>query len=726
MLRQQIAPTEPGLNATALRSRGRERFTFYVLTAFVVITTSAIFIPLNPEMPDKGIDQSWISAIGEARKKTETVVLLARLDQSWVLAMNEAVARHLKFGKEIVFTFGPYASIYTQSFHPATDRLMMFGSTLLALSYAIALLYLTRGRSPYVLLVLMFFLVTFPSKDVLLLSYPFLLVVGATKFANSDEFGKDATLGWRQLLVLIVIFSALGLLPLIKGSLLFPLALSLTILYSFLLYCFPFRQASSLLLVPCSATIAFWILAGQSISDLPAFLHSTLWLTSGYTEAMSSPWVAWPSVIGFGFVVAYMTISALVLFSLIRSIRLTVLSKWPLGLLCAAFLFVAFKHGFVRTDHVSIAFNMLVILILTIGFLYTDRYLLASLLVAIVLVVAIDFRQEPLLTREVRETFGVGTATGGKRRGEILAFVSKRALRTFSRITYQSTCSMYTSVWEGLRLRLIESNALQNRFQRAMANIRSKYTVPELNGTTDVYTYEQSVLLASNDPWSPRPVFQSYSAYTPALAELNEQHLRSTNAPDWILLDLMAIDERLPSLEDGMSWPALLDNYTFMSFDGQFVLLSKKRVIQTTSDYELVAKGTYPTSSKVTLPDARGPLFAEVDLKPTLAGTVWMALFKPPQLNMLLNLGNGVTRNYRVISNMMTTGFIVSPLVSNTTEFASLATGNQRFRDESKVESISISPSYGGSLLWSGTFTLTVRRYQGQSDSDASRLVHIP
>ena len=148
--------------------------------------------------------------------------------------------------------------------------------------------------------------------------------------------------------------------------------------------------------------------------------------------------------------------------------------------------------------------------------------------------------------------------------------------------------------------------------------------------------------------------------------------------------------------------------------------------MQTKSDYELVNKGTYRTSSTVALPDTLGPLFAEVDLKPTLAGTLWMALFKPPQINILLTMGNGVTRNYRVISSMMTTGFIVSPLVSNTAEFASLATGDQRFQDERKVESISISPSYGGSLLWSGTFGLTIRRYQGQSAPNLARAVHIP
>src|ERR1700722_20375304 len=90
----------------------------FFLATFVTLTTLAIFIPLNPDMPDKGIDQSWISAMHDARGNLEQSMPLVKPDQSWMMAMNEAVARHLRFGKEIVFTFGPYASIYTRVFHP--------------------------------------------------------------------------------------------------------------------------------------------------------------------------------------------------------------------------------------------------------------------------------------------------------------------------------------------------------------------------------------------------------------------------------------------------------------------------------------------------------------------------------------------------------------------------------------------------------------------------------
>jgi hypothetical protein len=60
------------------------------------------------------------------------------LDPSWMLAMNQAVAQKLAIGREIVFTFGPYASIYTKSFHPATDHLMVMGGLYLGFCFFLA------------------------------------------------------------------------------------------------------------------------------------------------------------------------------------------------------------------------------------------------------------------------------------------------------------------------------------------------------------------------------------------------------------------------------------------------------------------------------------------------------------------------------------------------------------------------------------------------------------
>jgi hypothetical protein len=78
---------------------------------------------------------------------------------------------------------------------------------------------------------------------------------------------------------------------------------------------------------------------------------------------------------------------------------------------------------------------------------------------------------------------------------------------------------------------------------------------------------------------------------------------------------------------------------------------------------------------------------------------------------MDLTLEGGKTEKYRVISNMMTTGFFLSPLVRNTGDFAVLASGNSGSHNGNKVESFSITPSYGGTLFWSGTYTLKLKNF---------------
>lgn len=710
---EQMNAKQPTLRHMSFRNVLVPRLRPFLLNTFVAITVLAVFVPFNPEMPDKGVDPAWISAIRQARGKPQEVWSrsLAKLDQSWTFSLNAAVAQRLRFGKEIIFTFGPYASIYTRSFHPGTDRLMIFGSLLLGLGYGIALVCLSRGRKPYTIVILLLFCATFSPSDALFLSYPFLLAACAVKVTESHNSKERVSLNWWQLFAAGVTLSALGLLPLIKGSLLAPAGLSMAVVSIFLLYGFPLRQAIPLLVVPAFASITLWVVAHQSLSDFPAFLRGTIWLTSGYTEAMSTPWLSWPTIVGYGFVIAYLGVSALICLSLVRSTRFPVRSKWLLSFLYAALVLVAFKHGFVRTDHVAIAFHSLVLFALIIVFLYTDRYLVSAVTIAIVLVVGISFRQDPELIKEVRDSFGIGTATGRTQLSELVSFVSKRAIAGFARVTYKSTFRTYTQAWQGVRIRLRDDDALLDRFEKAKANIRAEYAVPVLNGGVDIYFYEQALVLVSDNEWNPRPVFQSYSAYTPGMAKLNEEHLRSKESPNWVLIDLQNIDGRLPSLDDGMSWLALLDNYRVSSFDGQFLTLRKNQSLEAKSNLDVIYEQEQRIGVTVALPEANGPLYAEVKLRPTLLGRLLITLFKPPQLNMALTLRNGKTETYRVISNMMETGFVVSPLVCNTADFASLAVGDRRFQDEAKVVSMSIAPSYGGSIFWASKYTLTIKAY---------------
>jgi hypothetical protein len=78
-------------------------FTAALATVFAIAALR--FIPFSPAMPE------------------------SNLDTPWVLAMNQAVSAHLVFGRDVVFTLGRYATVFTRNYHPSTDKMTMFGST---------------------------------------------------------------------------------------------------------------------------------------------------------------------------------------------------------------------------------------------------------------------------------------------------------------------------------------------------------------------------------------------------------------------------------------------------------------------------------------------------------------------------------------------------------------------------------------------------------------------
>jgi len=72
-----------------------------LLQLFLAVTVFFVFVPLIPDMPtgDNPIDAAW------------------------VFGMNQAISQGLEFGRELIFNFGPYISIYTRNFHPGIVHL---------------------------------------------------------------------------------------------------------------------------------------------------------------------------------------------------------------------------------------------------------------------------------------------------------------------------------------------------------------------------------------------------------------------------------------------------------------------------------------------------------------------------------------------------------------------------------------------------------------------------
>ena len=239
-------------------------------------------------------------------------------------------------------------------------------------------------------------------------------------------------------------------------------------------------------------------------------------------------------------------------------------------------------------------------------------------------------------------------------------------------------------------------------------------------GTTDIYSYNQSYLIASGNNWSPRPIFQSYAAYSSSLVEKNKNHLFGKMSPDNVILKVETIDGRIPSAEDGASWVPLLTHYKPNALENDFLYLHKKPSMADVLEQSLIGKGSYSFSHAVPIPSNSSPVFVEISIKQSSFGKLATIFYKPSQLQISINLENGTTRTYRIISGMTQSGFLISPLIENTGEFG-LLYGDMNYLADKKVKSFSIAP-VSDRAEWEDTFEVVFKKISVPSTIEISKL----
>lgn len=624
----------------------------------LVMVALSIYVPLSPIMP-------WES-----------------LDPSWIYGMNQALAQNLVFGRDIIFTAGPYASVYTTAYHPASDHLMLWGAIYLALSFSVvAYLNFRRSPWPYQLALLILLSALMYSRDALLFFYPLMVGVYIYKATSSvykaTSSGSLHGLSKAQALVLLaILFAPFGLFPLIKSSMLIACLAIIVFSSFFLIRADKLSYAIFAALTPAVTVVVFWLVAGQPLGALGSYFSSMPPIVSGYTEAMATFGQPKEALL---FVVAALFLAWVVF----RNAASTLPENAALSLMILCLLFLAFKGGYVRHDsHVLVSSTMLLMATVVAATLVPPgKTGLMFLLV--------------LASWAYTDTIHAGTSTTN---------------------FYGNLKTTFGNAKNGIKQRISDPGKLEHDFNQRVADLKARGDIPLLNGTVDIYSYDQAHLIASGNTWNPRPILQSYSVYTPALAEKNKAHLLGPDRPDHIIFKTQPIDGRLPSLEDGPSWPILVSSYTPRFMKNGYIYLESKTDDHAPTETPLASKRRYSVGEKIELPQTDKMVFAKVYLNKSILGRLANILFKPSPLKIELTLQRGATRSYRMIAPMAQAGFVLSPVVETTEDFGLLFAGAD-YLDDKKVTSLSIQPT-GYSMLWSNSLEieLTTIEYEQQPD----------
>lgn len=628
----------------------------WFLWLLTLIGVTVAFVPFTPGMPSFG------------------------LDQSWVFAMNQAVSQGLAFGEDIIFTFGPYAFVMDRSYHPSTDFMMVSGSLYLALSYWACAVILMKD-------VQWFWSLAFCAllgglclqQDVLFYSFPLLVGLASTKFIHSLEY---AVLPKAELAAFYValLFAPLGFLPLIKGNLLVLCGVIIIVCAVF----FFIKQRVLAVICICSPVVSmfiFWIASGQIAAGLPHYLISLVPIISGYTDAMSVDGEITE-------VLVYLMASALFLLVIFTEKKSINASKSVLFGIYFAYLFFAFKAGFVRHDgHAVIAGLSIMVAALLLPFILKTKIVFP----AVVLLIISGY----YIAHHHMNLSGMSIANNFK--------------------------STYSWAWQGIETRMKDGNRLKYDFDEAVNSLRAQASFPILQGTTDIYSFNQSYLIASGNAWSPRPVFQSFAAYTPALAEANRSHLLGKQAPDNIIFKVESIGGRLPSIDDGASWPVLMFKYKPTGMANGYLLLQKREGVSEVAKPLKLTREKHKFGENVSLPDSNQPIFAQMEIEPTILGRMARIFFKSSYLAITTENKDGIKSQYRVISGMTKSGFLISPLIENTTEFT-LLYGEIAQLNDKKVKSIAVTSSDNSKWLWKDEYWVTFSQIETARPVDISSI----
>jgi len=414
------------------------------------------------------------------------------LDLSWEIGLHQAALAGLRFGHDIVFTYGPlgFLSLPTPFVGP-TSALAFVAMLALVLVTAAVLLHESRRLFPLWAAVVVTLVaaraLAFIRPPELLEFVAFALGVELIRRRNVGRPDRIAVAAGGLAAVAITVKLDVGVFV-AAGAGIVVLAVASPRLRGLLVYSGAFAVAS----------VGIWLVARQQLPDLVTYVRASIDVISGFSEAMAvdKPHML-RAMLAFGGVAAVVVVAAY---------RESV--AWPrdrraaLAALLALLLFALWKHGFVRSHFaptfVTLGWALLVLMPRTM-----PRWVMAGAFGAAATVVLVISQVSPLRFVEVT--------------------------RSASEFVHQAGNALLPWRWAGA--------AAETRRLLVADFAIPQAVVDEIAGrTVHIDPFQAAVPTAYPVfEWRPVPIYQSYQAYTSYLDEMNAALLRSAERPERIL-----------------------------------------------------------------------------------------------------------------------------------------------------------------------------------------------
>jgi len=558
------------------------------------------------------------------------------LDSSWQVMLIHAHAAGLQFGRDFIFTWGPWGFLCSRYALGATcagalATWVIGGSFLLAGVLAL----LTRAEPPLrrILLALTVVAVNWLFQDTVY--FVVILLLGVR--ALMDPSAR----GWALGLAVLI----LGFLGQLKFTYLVLAAAMVAAAMGAALQRRAWARAAGIGGGFAGSVLAAWMAAGQNPDNLYPYLRRSLDIAAGYGGAMQfdESWL----VFGDGLVVVLAALALCWRWARLGSDRLG--SPWAAVALAISVL-VMWKEAYTRADLVT-----------------TGGHVLGLFTYLVIVIPAL------------------GTAMGGLPRPAgvpvtwLLAWAGLAVADPgFFAVAPRVVWQRYYGAIQGLKRARHSAEDWEVLFRAAAAGAALPAIQAAVGrGTADAYSFSDATLLMNGLALSTRPIIQSYSAYSPSLEGWNLRFYQSARAPDFLLWNEERVDDRYPGEDDAMLVGALPGHYVPELTEGSTLLLRRTSPLAAAPPaHRLLVEGSVRLAQAVDLPPFGGhPLWLQVNAVPNLLGRLRGLLYKPAILTLRTTDSRGREQRWRVVPRVARAGFLLVPTLEHLSDVANYLQG---------------------------------------------------
>jgi len=567
------------------------------------------------------------------------------LDPSWVSTINYIKIQNLNWGNDFAFTLGPLSYLTTRVGW-GQDRI---GFLLFDLFYFInfTIIFFTsfknstnKSLTGFLIVVLALILPNYFGSISSFILLAFLLF-----WVRYSMDNKTAVSYVFQTIIVVLLFFVKFNTGLI----------SFVLFGAGILYKILFKKEKLLYLLGYFILpfIVIYIVSGYLNVAIPAYIQSALNIVSGYNEVMYLDRTLCDKHL---FALIIIVSSAVILFyKMVKEGKKEIFKNGFIVFLFAVSIYVLFKQAFVRADesHMKEFFYCGVLIVFCIyDFHWQQKNKYALFFICLTGLISVYFVN--------------------KLDAYAFNFESKTLKKTYF--------DGYNSFTPTSGFHLFPNN---NQLPQSVLNKVG-------NNTIDSYPWNTQVLLENKLNFTPRPVFQSYTAYTRELENKNFEFYNSDKAPKFVLYDFEAIDDRYPLFDEPKLNLLFTKNYncvdTLVVNSRKTLLLEKKANSQ---KLKLVQTKEYAIYLDTPLVPQEG-VYYEIFVYRNLLGDFMSIIDHGPDISLAVARKDGEVRKHKTSTKLLETGIFSSQHIRDTNGFKSFLEGENK--EENQINAYYFEP----------------------------------